>query len=126
MITLRFCNNEDDLFEVEVEPIEVHNGYALHRTVLWNGIELDTYTVTHINSGFASGSPLDTFEEARRILTILADIKINDVGIGDLSARELISALPEISKLVQKRLGIKQHKEVVLENQRRLRNTLKL
>lgn len=121
MITLRFGNNEDDLFEVEVEPIEVHNGYALHRTVLWNGIELDTYTVTHINSGFASGSPLDTFEEARRILTIWADI-----GIGDLSARELISALPEISKLVQKRLGIKQHKEVVLENQRRLRNTLKL
>lgn len=97
----------DDIKYVEVEPIEVCDGHALHHTVTWNGFTLDTYTITHIKSGLSAGNPVDNIDDARRKLTQVSEIKVNGVSIGDIGKCEIVQLMPKINDAAADILGFK-------------------
>ena len=127
-ITIPFYRSQDpdDIKYVEVEPIEVCDGHALHHTVTWNGFTLDTYTITHIKSGLSAGKPVDNIDDARRKLTQVSEIKVDGVSIGDLEKCEFVQLMPKINELASTTLGFKKRSlKRLLRDQKEVASLLK-
>lgn len=127
-ITIPFYSrsNPNDVSYVEVEPIEVSDGFALHRTVTWFGFTLDTYTITHIKSGLAAGSPVDNIDDARRKLQQVSEIKVSDVNIGRMDKCEIVQLMPVVNDIAVAVLGFRKRPlKRLLRNQKVVANLLK-
>lgn len=74
--------------KIKIDAIAIDSGFAIHESI--NG---ESWTVTHIKSGFACGS-VDTIQKAQNKLKLLKKLSVNDVLFADMEICEALALWP--------------------------------